>query len=98
MILADLQGTLDSIATIVGLLVPIILVILTILLRRGTINKEQKQEAEGIIRVIADSIETFKGENKAASKSLTELIEAKASGAKVTETLKGYLDRYDLNK
>jgi len=97
MVLADFQATMSTIAQIVAALSPIALVILTILLRRGIVNKEQKQEAEEVIRVLADSIEVFKGEDKPASKSLTELIEAKAEGAKVGDKLKGYLDRYGLN-
>jgi hypothetical protein len=98
MVLADFWGTVQGIAAVITLLVPIILLVIALLVKKGIITKDQAETAESIIRVLTDSIETFKADDKPASKSLTELVKAKATGAKVTKELDAYLKKYDLNQ
>lgn len=98
MVLADFWGTMQGIAAIITLLVPIILLVITLLVKKGIITREQAQTAETIIHVLTDSIDTFKKEDKPASKSLTELVKAKATGTKVTKELDAYLKKFNLNQ
>jgi hypothetical protein len=98
MVLLDIGDTLGAIQSIIIFAVPIILLIIGFLVRKGIISKENAETAETIIRVLGNSIETFKTEDKPASKKLTELVEAKATGEKVKEPLKKYLDKFNLNK
>ena len=97
MVPADLVTTISTIRDIIILLAPVIALILIILVKKGIVTKDQAEKAEKIIRVLTSSIETFKGDDKPASKLLTELIDAKATGERVKEELTGYLNKYNLN-
>jgi len=98
MVLLNLMSTLQDIATIIAILTPILLTIIGILVRKGTISREKAQDAEDVIHILASSVEAFKGENKPASKALTELIDIKAVGAEVQKPLSDYLEKFNLNK
>jgi len=98
MVLADMGETISTIRDVIVLLAPIALIVLTILVRKGMVSKAVAQDAENVIRVLTDSVETFKTENKPASKGLTELIEIKAGGAKIQPVLDEYLKKFDRNQ
>jgi hypothetical protein len=97
MVLMDLGEVMGTVRDIVILLAPIAIIILGILVKKGTVSKENAEKAETVIRVLGGAVETFKMEDKGKSKQLTELIAVKARGEKIQPELDKYLSKFNLN-
>lgn len=97
MVVLDVGEVLGTIRDILIFLIPIALLVLGFLVRKGIVSKDNAEKAETVIRVLTGAVDAFKKEDKPASKSLTELIGAKAQGEKVSGELEGYLKKFNLN-
>lgn len=93
----DFVETMQTVGVIATFLIPLLLIVLTILYKKGVISKEQKEQAEGVIRILSGSIDHFKLVDKISSKGLTTIIGKRVENAPVKEHLEGYLKKFNSN-
>jgi hypothetical protein len=97
MVIAGFTETMQTIGTIATFLVPILLLTLGILYKKGVITKGQKETAEGVIKILTGSIDQFKSVDKTASKGVTSIIGKKVENTKIKDDLEGYLKKFEMN-
>lgn len=97
MVILDFTDTMQTIGVIATFLIPILLLVLGILYKKGVITKGQKEVAEGVIKILTGSIDSFKTTDKLASKGVTTIIGKKVENTPVKEHLEGYLKKFDMN-
>lgn len=94
---SDFIEIMQTVGIIATFIIPILLLVLYVLYKKGIITKDQKEMAEGIIKILTGSIDRFKTVDKTASKGLTTIIGKKVENAPVKEHLEGYLKKFDMN-
>lgn len=94
----DFIEIMQTIGVVATFIIPVLLLVLGILYRKGTITKGQKEIAEGIIEILTGSIDHFKLVDKSSSKGLTTIIGKRVENAEVKEHLEGYLEKFELNR
>ncbi len=93
----SIMETMQIIGVIATVIFPLLLMILTILYRKGVISKKHKEQAEEVIKILSGSIDHFKTIDKSSSKGLTSIIGKKVENAPVKEHLEGYLKKFNGN-
>ena len=93
----SIMETMQTIGVIATVVLPLLMLVMTLLYRKGVISKKHKDQAEEVIKILSGSIDHFKTMDKSSSKGLTTIIGKKVENAPVKEHLEGYLKKFNGN-